>query len=366
MLFRGVSQTMKTMNDEEEIKALKKEIEFLKRKFKTNEEVLVKAFKTLREKEARLVTVNTELEATIVELQETQSRLIESEKLTTLSNFQLKASLEEIKSTQSQLIQSEKLASLGILTAGIAHEINNPINYINSSILALNELAMELIEVLDAYEALTPENINEKLQEIKKLKEQINVSETIEGVRELSNNIKTGARKTADIVKSLRIFSRMDGGKQQLADVNENIDSTLILLHNQYQDRIEIIKNYGNLPLVNCFAGRLNQVFLNLLANAIQSIKEKGTITIKTEYSESGVQDFKNECIIISLGDTGTGISPDIKNKVFEPFFTTKEIGKGTGLGLSISYGIIEQHKGKMEFSSEEGKGTEFKIYIPI
>ena len=162
MLFRGVSQTMKTMNDEEEIKALKKEIEFLKRKFKTNEEVLVKAFKTLREKEARLVTVNTELEATIVELQETQSRLIESEKLTTLSNFQLKASLEEIKSTQSQLIQSEKLASLGILTAGIAHEINNPINYINSSILALNELAMELIEVLDAYEALTPENINEK------------------------------------------------------------------------------------------------------------------------------------------------------------------------------------------------------------
>lgn len=102
----------------------------------------------------------------------------------------------------------------------------------------------------------------------------------------------------------------MDGGKQQLADVNENIDSTLILLHNQYQDRIEIIKNYGNLPLVNCFAGRLNQVFLNLLANAIQSIKEKGTITIKTEHSKSGVQDFKNECIIISIRDTGTGISP--------------------------------------------------------
>lgn len=326
------------MNAEEEIKALKKEIEFLKTRSKTNEEVLVKAFKTLREKEARLVTVNSELEA----------------------------SLEEIKSAQSQLIQSEKLASLGILTAGIAHEINNPINYINTSIIALNELAMELIKILEAYETLTPENINVKLEEIKRLKEQINLSEAIEGVSILSNNIKSGATKTADIVKSLRIFSRMDSVEPELASINDSLDSTLILLHNQYKDRIEIIKNYGKLPLLNCFAGSLNQVFMNLLANAIQAIKENGTITIKTEYSKSGVQDFNKECIIISITDTGYGISPDIKNKVFEPFFTTKEIGKGTGLGLSISYGIIEQHKGKMNFTSVMGKGTEFNIYLPV
>ncbi|MBK8395059.1 MAG: hypothetical protein IPL26_07400 [Leptospiraceae bacterium] len=354
------------MNTEEEIKALKKEIEFLKTRSKTNQEVMVKAFNTLREKEARLVTVNSELETTIEELKETQARLIESEKLTTLSNFQLKASLEEIKSTQSQLVQSEKLASLGILTAGIAHEINNPINYISTSIIALNELVMELIEILEAYENLTPENINVKLEEINRLKKQINLSEAIDGVSVLSNNIKTGATKTADIVKSLRIFSRMDRGEPELANINDSLDSTLILLHNQYKDRIEIIKEYTILPLINCFAGRLNQVFMNLLANAIHAIKENGTITIKTEHSRSGVQDFKKECIIISICDTGSGISSDIKNKVFEPFFTTKEIGKGTGLGLSISYGIIEQHKGKMDFTSVMGKGTEFTIYLPV
>ncbi|MBK9502325.1 MAG: ABC transporter substrate-binding protein [Leptospiraceae bacterium] len=282
-----------------------------------------------------------------------------------LTNSNLAHALEEINSTHSQLIQSEKLASLGILTAGIAHEINNPVNYINSSITALNGLATELIDVLKVYETITPENITQKLEEIKGLKEQINLSETIEGVTVLSNNIKAGAKKTADIVKSLRTFSRMDNDEQTLSDINENLDSTLILLHNQYKDRIEIIKNYGKLPLLKCFAGKLNQVFMNLLANAIQAINESGTITIRTEYLQSGLSNFNKECVIISIKDTGSGISLDIKNKVFEPFFTTKEIGKGTGLGLAISYGIIEQHKGKIEFNSEVGIGTEFTIYLP-
>jgi PAS domain S-box-containing protein len=271
--------------------------------------------------------------------------------------------IQRLKETQSQLIQSEKLASLGILTAGIAHEINNPINYINSSILSLEMLANELIDIIKTYETITPENIQEKLKEIK---ESMNLSDTIEGVTVLSNNIKVGAKKTADIVKSLRIFSRSDSDIPILSDINENIDSTLILLHNQYNDRIKIIKNYERIPLVNCYPGKLNQVFMNLLANAIQAIEDQGTITIKTLHMPSGFPDFKKECIFISIRDTGKGIPLEIRNKVFEPFFTTKEIGKGTGLGLSISYGIIEQHKGKMEFTSSVVKGTEFKLYLPL
>ena len=278
----------------------------------------------------------------------------------------LEETIKRLQETQSQLVQSEKLASLGILTAGIAHEMNNPINYINSSIISLEMLAGDLIEVIKLYETINPENIYTKLDEVKEFKQSIDFSETIEGVTVLSNNIKVGAKKTADIIRSLRIFSRSDNDKLALADINENIDSTLILLHSQYKDRIEIIKKYDKLPMLKCFPGKLNQVFMNLLANAIQAISGNGEIIIKTLYMPSGNSDFKKECIFISIQDNGLGIPLEIQNKIFEPFFTTKEIGKGTGLGLSISYGIIEQHKGKMEFTSEVGKGTEFKIYIPI
>ena len=278
----------------------------------------------------------------------------------------LEETIKRLQETQSQLVQSEKLASLGILTAGIAHEMNNPINYINSSIISLEMLAGDLIEVIKLYETINPENIYTKLDEVKEFKENISFSDTLEGVTVLSNNIKVGAKKTADIIRSLRIFSRSDNDKLALADINENIDSTLILLHSQYKDRIEIIKKYDKLPMLKCFPGKLNQVFMNLLANAIQAISGNGEIIIKTLYMPSGNFDFKKECIFISIQDNGLGIPLEIQNKIFEPFFTTKEIGKGTGLGLSISYGIIEQHKGKMEFTSEVGKGTEFKIYIPI
>ncbi len=302
----------------------------------------------------------TERKKSELELERHRNKL---EELVQERTLDLIDTIQRLKETQSQLIQSEKLASLGILTAGIAHEINNPINYINSSIVSLESLANELVDVIKTYETITPENILEKLKEIK---ESINLSDTIEGVTVLSSNIKVGAKKTADIVKSLRTFSRSDSDIPVLSDINENIDSTLILLHNQYSDRINVIKNYERIPLVNCYQGKLNQVFMNLLANAIQAIEGQGTITIKTLHMPSGLPDFKKECVFISIRDTGKGIPLEIRNKVFEPFFTTKEIGKGTGLGLSISYGIIEQHKGKLEFTSVAENGTEFKVYLPI
>ena len=165
----------------------------------------------------------------------------------------LEETIKRLQETQSQLVQSEKLASLGILTAGIAHEMNNPINYINSSIISLEMLAGDLIEVIKLYETINPENIYTKLDEVKEFKENISFSDTLEGVTVLSNNIKVGAKKTADIIRSLRIFSRSDNDKLALADINENIDSTLILLHSQYKDRIEIIKKYDKLPMLKCF-----------------------------------------------------------------------------------------------------------------
>ena len=302
----------------------------------------------------------TERKKSELELELHRNKLEELVKERTLD---LEESITRLQETQSQLIQSEKLASLGVLTAGIAHEINNPINYINSSIISLEILAKELIDVIKIYETITPENRNEKLEEIKA---NINLSDTIEGVTVLSDSIKVGAKKTADIVKSLRIFSRIDSDKQSLADINESIDSTLVLLHSQYNDRIEIIKKFERLPLIKCFSGKLNQVFMNLLANAIQAIDGNGTIEITTRYMIDGSPHFKKECIFISISDTGYGIPLEIQNKVFEPFFTTKDIGKGTGLGLAISYGIVEQHKGKMEFVSNVGIGTEFKVYLPI
>ena len=278
----------------------------------------------------------------------------------------LEQTIEKLKETQSQLVQSEKLASLGILTAGIAHEINNPVNYINSSIVSLEMLATELIDILKIYETITQENIHQKLEEIKALKESVNLSETIEGVTVLSDNIKIGAKKTADIVKSLQLFSRTDSDKPILSDVNESVDSTLILLHNQYAGKIDIIKEYGKLPPVTCFPGKLNQVFMNLLANAIQAIEGNGKIHIKTMHRPQGSPNFKKGCVSISIRDSGSGIPFEIRNKIFEPFFTTKDIGKGTGLGLAISYGIIEQHRGKIEFTSDVNKGTEFNIYLPV
>lgn len=305
----------------------------------------------------------TERKKSELELERHRSRL---EELVQERTLELLDTIQRLKETQSQLVQSEKLASLGILTAGIAHEINNPVNYINSSIISLEILAKELIDIIQMYETFTPENFQDKLKEIEELKESINLSEAIDGVTLLSDNIKIGAKKTADIVRSLRLFSRTDTDNPALVDINENIDSTLILLHSQYNDRIEIIKEYERLPLISCFPGKLNQVFMNLLANAIQAIPEKGMITIKTSHLPFGLPDFKKESIFISIRDTGSGIPAEIRNKIFEPFFTTKDIGSGTGLGLAISYGIIEQHKGKMEFTSEVGKGSEFKIYLPV
>ncbi len=273
--------------------------------------------------------------------------------------LELEKTLSELRKTQAQLIHSEKMASLGVLTAGVAHEINNPVNYINTALEGLKITLTDFLEIFYAYENITIENVEEKLAEIKELKEQLDFPTLQQGINVLLNNMQTGIERITEIVRSLRTFARVEENELKHSNIHELIDTTLIMLHNQYKNRIEIIKDYGFVNTINCYPGKLSQVFMNILSNAIQAIPDKGTITINTHTDKDG----KN--FIISIKDTGVGIPDDIKQKIFEPFFTTKEAGKGTGLGLSITYGIIQQHNGNIEVNSKVGEGTEFIITLP-
>lgn len=273
-------------------------------------------------------------------------------------NAQLNKTLDTLKQAETQLVQAEKMSSLGVLTAGIAHEINNPVNFISANIGPLKNDFEEIMHLLNKYAQITPDTIKEKLQEISKYKEEIDLSFTLQEIHSLLDGIEEGARRTANIVKDLRTFSRLDEGELKPINIHENIDSTLTLLHNQFRDRITIKKNYGDIPEIEGYPGKINQVFMNILINAAQAISEQGEITISTT--------LKNGHVWICIRDTGTGMSKETMARIFEPFFTTKPIGKGTGLGLSISYSIIQEHHGTLSINSTLGKGSEFIISLPI
>lgn len=271
--------------------------------------------------------------------------------------------LKELKAAHTQIVQSEKMASLGELTAGIAHEINNPINFVYAGVDGLRSSLEGLLRVLNKYnrldEADSIEEIKSVLKDVKYLKERLYFDETRDNVFEVVNAIKEGATRTAEIVKGLRSFSRLDETELKEANIHNGLDSTLVLLNSKIEsDRIAVVKDYDHtIPEIECFPGQLNQVFMNIVSNAIDSITGKGTITIETKNLNSEVQ--------IKIIDTGKGMSEETKSKIFQPFFTTKGLGEGTGLGLSITFGIIDKHKGKITVDSEKGKGTVFTIIIP-
>ncbi len=307
-----------------------------------------------------LIRVNTHLD-----LKFAHEKIKKSEQELRNVNAEIKAqhdklarTLENLKRTQAQLIQSEKMASVGQLVAGIAHEINNPVTFISAGVDSLYTNLEEVRQILDIYHRITPNNAKEKLKEIEELKEQIDYKQAIREIDKLIESIKTGTERTTQIIKGLRTFSRLDEDVLKVADIHEGLDSTLILLRNKYKNRIEIAKDYGDIPQLECFPGQLNQVFMNILSNAIDAIEYKGIITISTSKSNGSIQ--------INIKDTGRGIQENIKAKIFDPFFTTKEVGEGTGLGLSISHGIIEKHNGSIKVKSEAGKGSEFIILLPV
>jgi len=275
---------------------------------------------------------------------------------------ELQGTLENLKLTQSKLLESEKMASLGLLTSGIAHEINNPVNYIYAGIDSLKEDLKEVFDVIKEYEQITAQNVNEALGKVRLLKQEVEFDELIIEVGELTTSIRRGAERTAEIVKGLRTFSHLDEDVLETADIHENMETTLIMLRSQYKDRIQIVKSYGDLPLIECYPHKLNQVFMNILVNAIQSITDKGVIHITTSLLPGKTP----QNVSIEIRDTGHGISDKIRSKIFDPFFTTKDVGQGTGLGLSISFSIIKKHHGRIVVMSQQGKGTAFTIYLPL
>ncbi len=352
-------------------KTLTKKVRERTRELVKEREVARQKAKKLQEMNEELTSLTEELRQNSEELNTTNQQLMVAEKkLHTLLRKE-KQQLKILRNThnslidaQGQLVHSEKMASLGVLTAGIAHEINNPVNFIYAGTEALKSNLDDLTDLLAKYNELdeiSATKFEAKIQEIKTLKEELEVDdELISDTLALLKDVQTGATRITEIVKGLRTFSRLDEDTFKLSDVHQNLDSTLVILRNQYKNRVQIIRKYDTqLPAIECYAGKLNQVFMNLIANAIQAIEGEGHIFISTQLHET---DF----VQIKIRDTGAGIPDDIKNRIFEPFFTTKEVGKGTGLGLSISHGIIEKHHGKISVWSELGKGTEFSIILPF
>lgn len=262
-------------------------------------------------------------------------------------------------SLEQTLTQNEKLAALGVLTAGIAHEINNPINFLSATISPLKNNLDEIVGTLKQFIEIKPgdKDTDKKLSEISEYMQSINLDFSIKETFQLIDSIKEGASRTTAIVRDLRTFSRVDEDVMKKADINQGIQSTLNLLKHKCKDKITIHTEFNDIPLVDCFPGKINQVFMNVISNAIDAIPKKGDITIKTKQ--------ENNNVVISIKDTGVGIPEKNMSKIFEPFFTTKEVGHGTGLGLSISFGIIRDHHGTIEVKSS-GHGSEFIIKIPI
>jgi PAS domain S-box-containing protein len=275
----------------------------------------------------------------------------------------LKEAYEKLNQIQAQLIQSEKLASLGQLSAGVAHELNNPIGFVHSNLGTLDEYVQDLKKLLTEYVELEQRmsahgQCAEPLRQIRELKRNIGLDHILEDFDKLINESKEGTSRVKNIVQNLKNFSYMDKGELQLADLNQGIESTLSIVHNELKYRAEVIKEYGSLPQIACFPQQLNQVFMNLLVNAAQAIETKGTIRIKTY--QRGTE------VVVEISDDGVGIPKENLKHIFEPFFTTKEVGKGTGLGLSVVYGIIQNHKGKIEVESGIKKGSTFRVILPL
>ncbi len=280
---------------------------------------------------------------------------------------ELNQALENLKRTQVQLVQSEKMSSLGQLVAGVAHEINNPVNFIHGNLNHVNEYTQGLLELVQLYQKHYPE----PTEEVEDYIEELELDFLEEDLGKMLSSMKMGSDRIRQIVLSLRNFSRLDEADQKPVDLHEGIESTMMILQHRlkaHPDRpaIEVIRKYGELPPVECYPSKLNQVFMNILANAIDALEDsyvsgntKLQITISTEQ-------LVNQWIAIRIADNGKGIPEEVVAKIFEPFFTTTSVGKGTGLGLSISHQIItEKHGGKFDCYSTPGQGTKFLMQIP-
>ncbi len=298
-------------------------------------------------------------------LTEAKERAERAERALKKGNAELKRVNKELKEAHAQLLQREKLASIGQLAAGIAHEINNPAGFVFSNLNSLQEYTEDFIKILKEYEELLSvckskgdEELLSLAQRVERVKEELDVDLLLEDIKDAISESLEGAERITKIVKDLKSFAHVDEAELKYANINEGIESTLNIVWNELKYKAEVVKEYGELPDIECYPQQLNQVFMNLLVNAAQAIEERGQIRIRT-YSDGGR-------VYVQISDTGVGIPKENLSRIFEPFFTTKEVGKGTGLGLSMSYGIIKKHGGKIDVQSQVGKGTTFTIELPL
>lgn len=335
------------------------EIEELAQAFNNMAVKLAQSHETLI-KNTELTHMNQRLELEIAERKQAE--------------LELQRALQELQSTQAQLIQTEKMSSLGQLVAGVAHEINNPVNFIYGNVTHANDYIQELLELINLYQQEFP-NPSPKIQ---KQIDNMDLEFIQEDLPKLLGSMTMGSQRIQQIVLSLRNFSRLDEAEMKAVDIHEGIESTLLILQNRIKARpenpkIEIIKEFSHLPLVECHAGQLNQVFLNIINNAIDALNshnaERSPQEIENDpsYIKIATQLLTNDRVVVRISDNGPGMSEKVKQKLFDPFFTTKPVGQGTGLGLSISYQIIvEKHSGVLRCESELGQGCEFWIEIPL
>jgi signal transduction histidine kinase len=273
-----------------------------------------------------------------------------------VANGDLQAAYRELQVTQMQLIQREKMASVGQLVAGVAHELNNPIGFVYSNVGTLEDFVRRLRAMLDVYRGAGLQEsdrarVDEQWQALK-------IDYALKYLDSMTQGIKEGAERARKIVRDLRVFARSQDDVWQSVDLHEEIESSLTLLNHLLKDRVAVQRYLGELPPVECIRSQIDQVFLNLLANAAQAIKGTGTIAIDTR--------VKDGMACVRIADSGSGIAPDVIDRIFDPFFTTKPVGEGTGLGLSISYEILKKHGGDIRAENRSGGGAAFTVRLPI
>ena len=342
------------------LQQLEKEHRILKKKLERSDATCLQLEESTRKKESLLRQI-------IRELKESKANL-------EIQRRELEQTLTDLKGTQTQLIQAEKMSSLGQLMAGVAHEINNPVNFIYANLEYVHQYAKDLLRFMQLYQDHYPNPV----REIQTEAEKIDLGFIQTDFPKILDSMQMGTDRILQIVLSLRNFSRTDEAEFKAVDLHEGIDSTLLILQHRWKDgpdrpAIEVTRNYGNLPLVECYPSQLNQAFMNILANAIDTLEEASAnqtyqetkanpnrITIQTSIIGS-------KWVKIAISDNGTGMPESVRKRIFDPFFTTKAIGKGTGMGMPITYQIvIEKHGGKLDCFSIPGEGTEFIIQIPV